>query len=375
VQETTWIKRISDKNSSATTTLVLRTDGTYTKNLDASAKGAFGGVHHGQWRQDGSRIHLSGDGNWPAYTEDLGLFQRAESTSREASLDSGGFQANSFSGDMRKVNTMIELDKRYMVTLGDVQPGRATDALVGELAGIYKGYESLLQEGAPSYPLYSLDDIRKKIAETEDSIARAHDSMNNWELAVRHYEVAAKKFEALGDTEKARRSRAGIGRLKLSSEGGIDAEIKRLLALLETTEAGTLVHASIVIELGELYARASDDFESEKFVKSGLEELKVLGEDPGGAAIAGALQETFDSISSGMANPEATPIEETLKLRYLYCRCYLALAQIYKESDPEEAARYLEMAEEQDGKGINAEFAEEALKTLSKQLGKMAGGE
>jgi hypothetical protein len=360
---TVWLKISSDESATSAATLILRADGTYTKKLDASAQGAFGGTHHGRWTRNGDLVHLSGDGNWPPYDENLSLFRRADSP-REAPTISGGFQAASFADDMLKANSMLMLDRRYIATLQELEPGRASDAVVTELAAIQGGYKGLLQSGAPAYPLYKLDDIRRKIAETEDSIARAHDSMNHWDVAVRHYEAAAGMFESIGASEKAQRSRACIGRLRLTAEGRIDAEFKRLISLLEKTLEGTLDHADVLVELGELYGKTADDYESERTLQAALRELKLLGSDPSGIAIANALNETVRSISGGTAIAGATPIEQTLKLRSLYCRSYLALAQIYKESDPQKAAEYLEMAEDHDGQKLNSEFAEEVLRTL-----------
>ncbi len=372
MQETVWLKTAGDNSAFSTTTLILRSDGTYTKKLEASLQGVFGGIHLGRWTQQGDILHLSGDGNWPPCTENLTLFHREKNSLQEASLDSAGFQPSSFADVMNQVNTMMALDKRFIATLNDLEPGRAKDALITELEVIQHGYEDLLQQGTPSYPLYSLNEIRGKIGETLDSIARAHDSMNAWEPAVSYYEKAATLFESIGDLAKAQRSRNSIGRLKLQSQGDIDAEIRRLRALLEITDVGTLAHAELMLELGELYAKASDDYESEKFLISALGELITLGEDPSAADMAEALTKTLSSIGQGSASPGKTPLENIMKLRLLYTRCYLALAQLYKSSNPVKAAKYLDLVDKQNAKALNAEVVELLSKSLPSNSGKMA---
>ena len=64
---------LSDSGAKQYVVLELRADSTYTKTLDAVVNGQrYGGTHSGTWKSRGSfQIHLSGDGNWPAYTQDL----------------------------------------------------------------------------------------------------------------------------------------------------------------------------------------------------------------------------------------------------------------------------------------------------------------
>ena len=81
--DSVWLKSDGDMIAGHSTLLSLRADGTYTKQFGASVggglasvSGSFGGTHEGTWTQEGQFLHLSGDGNWPAYTEDLRLFRR-----------------------------------------------------------------------------------------------------------------------------------------------------------------------------------------------------------------------------------------------------------------------------------------------------------
>jgi len=73
----TWRYATSDANTSQKITLTLRSDGTYSKMLDARVNGAsYGGTHDGTWTARGMVVSLSGDGNWPALTHDLSSFTK-----------------------------------------------------------------------------------------------------------------------------------------------------------------------------------------------------------------------------------------------------------------------------------------------------------
>jgi hypothetical protein len=65
----TWFKEVFDGYARYTTTLTLRSDGTYTKSL-------IGTNHSGTWTSSGKFVHLSGDGNYPPTNEDLSLFRK-----------------------------------------------------------------------------------------------------------------------------------------------------------------------------------------------------------------------------------------------------------------------------------------------------------
>jgi hypothetical protein len=73
----TWRYQTRDATTSQRIVLILRSDGSYTKTLDARVNGAnYGGTHSGTWTANGTVVSLSGDGNWPAYTHDLSTFQK-----------------------------------------------------------------------------------------------------------------------------------------------------------------------------------------------------------------------------------------------------------------------------------------------------------
>jgi hypothetical protein len=73
----TWEYVGGDGGGQQKITLILRSDQTYTKTLDATVNGAhYGGTHSGTWTSEGMTVRLSGDGNWPPYTHDLSAFRK-----------------------------------------------------------------------------------------------------------------------------------------------------------------------------------------------------------------------------------------------------------------------------------------------------------
>ena len=63
---------LSDARAQQHTVLELRPDHTYTKTLRAMVDGVpYGGTHSGRWTAHGMIVDLSGDGNNPAYSQDL----------------------------------------------------------------------------------------------------------------------------------------------------------------------------------------------------------------------------------------------------------------------------------------------------------------
>jgi hypothetical protein len=356
-KQTTWLKRSSDQTVTGTTRLTLRSDGTYTKELAVESNpecspgkanplvNALGGTHHGTWTRQGDLIHLSGDGNWPACTETLSLFQRVENPRPQLTPPSE--TPFSFSEEVARAHRMMDLDRRALLALMCIDPGRASDALAGEFIQIQQGYQGLLQAGPSA--LYSLDSLRAKIAEAEDSIARVHDSLNHVDLAISHYEAASVMFEALGDIGKVERARANIGRLRLAIGGEIDSEFTRVSSLLEATPENTLAHASLLVELGELQAKSSDDYEAQRTLNAALVELSFCGSDPPESEILAATNATLLAVQQGTVQPGASSIEQVLSRRYLYRRVYLALAQIFKETEPAKSAHYLELSRYREG--------------------------
>lgn len=85
-----WVKGTDDTwVTDSRTVLTLRADGTYTKEFSARVGAGIGvasfvsgpNVHSGTYKRSGSLVHLSGDGRYSPYTEDLSLFRKVSSVS------------------------------------------------------------------------------------------------------------------------------------------------------------------------------------------------------------------------------------------------------------------------------------------------------
>jgi hypothetical protein len=73
----TWEKQGGDVHTHFYIRLVLRSDGTYRKTLNAVVDGIrYGGTHEGRWTAKGTVVYLSGDAKWPAYSHDLSEFEK-----------------------------------------------------------------------------------------------------------------------------------------------------------------------------------------------------------------------------------------------------------------------------------------------------------
>ena len=273
--------------------------------------------------------------------------------------------------DMSKMRRLMELDQRSLAAMFMLMPGRASEASIAEFKEIYAGYENLLAAGAPKDPFYTLDSVRKKMADTTGSIARSYDSLNNLEQAKLYYERAAQSYEAIGDHDNANRCRDNIAKIRVSDEADLDDELLRLQTMLESAPKNSHQHAQVLLELGELYMKMSDDDEAEKLLTAANRELDALGGNPAGANLGDALAESLSAILEGKHPGGPTPIETQTLMRGLYRRLYLALAQIYRELDADKAAAYLEQARKLDSKELNEDFSKRMLEALSGDLGKL----
>ena len=124
--------------------------------------------------------------------------------------------------DIQKAQRFMELDRRFMGAMMRIMPGVASEDVVAEFQSLQQGYGELLQLGPPQYPLYQHDDLRRKMAECEEYVARTYDSLRDNEPASRHYEQAALAYEALGQRQRNRDRQA-------SPIASLDASMPRCL--------------------------------------------------------------------------------------------------------------------------------------------------
>lgn len=279
------------------------------------------------------------------------------------------------SDDMAKMRRLMELDRRYMGAMFMMMPGRASEANVAELQEIYAGYESLLNSGPPYEPVYTLDTLRKKMADTTDVMARTYSSLNKLKEAKLHYELAAQRYDEIGEREKAAACRVNVAQIKVSDEGDIDDELIRLRTALESVAPNSLPHAQLLLDLGELHLKMSDDDEAEKYLTEAQRELEALGGNPGGANLGDVLAQSLSSIMNGThQSGSPTLIETQMAMRGCYQRLYLALGQVYKEKDAKQAAAYLAQAREISSPQHNDDLSKRMLEALGGDFGRLTNG-
>lgn len=203
-----------------------------------------------------------------------------------------------------------------------------------------------MQDGPPQYPLYQLDDVRGRMADVLETTARAYDSLRDSQQAVAYFERAAIAFDEVGQQEHAERCRVNIARIRAADNPNLDQEITRLQGLLETLPESSLKHVEALISLGELHAKEGDDYEATQLLQKAQVVLQAMGHgDPGDQDAAAVLRQSVQRIMSGQHSGGPTQIETLVWVRTLYQRLYLALAQLFRETDPDRASDYSQRLE------------------------------
>ncbi|WP_446743748.1 hypothetical protein [Silvibacterium acidisoli] len=337
----TWKRLLSEGSESVTVLLVLRNDGSYNKRIHASSHGRLGGAHEGTWITQGDRVQLSGDRNWPACSEDMTYFEKVDGDAVDFPPPPS-FQDESFASEMERVAAMMHLDRRYLAAVEAIHASAPHDALLQELYSVQFGYEELLPTEPSKYGLPAAKAIRRKVADTQDSIARVFEAKHDLQNATIHFEAAAKKYEQLGDFEKAVHARASIWRLNEMAEEEIDAELRRAEMLLKDTSPQSLERAAALVEMGEFQVKSGHKSSAGETLRLALTELRELNLDTPEAALA----ETAHALRTGRAASGKTPIERMVAVRELLARANLALAQLsQRDGRTEDQSAYLAEAE------------------------------
>ena len=275
--------------------------------------------------------------------------------------------------DISKMRRLIANDQRHNVAMMKTLPGMVSEAVVEELESIQQEYERLVRFGEPTkYPLYKIVDLQGKIAACQESLARAHESLRHDEKAREFYAAAAQAYDELGHAAKAAGCRENIAQIDLALEGNVDDEILRLQHALDAIPRPSLEHVRRMIKLAELQSANGDTFAADEMFQHAEAELEELGHSPGGpsgGSLAQALFESVRQIQSGVPSSGSRPIEEQMTVRNCFRSIYNGRAQIFRQSNPAEAARYLAMAKQLDSAEDNKAFSSEMLKMLPALFG------
>jgi len=109
-----------------------------------------------------------------------------------------------------KLRTTFHLERRLAAAMVEAANPRAvSQETVDELQRLRRRFGELREGDPPEYLVHTLD---VSLANVEEWLARAHESLSEYELARAQYETAARAWDQLGDKQAAARCRATVER-------------------------------------------------------------------------------------------------------------------------------------------------------------------
>ena len=279
-------------------------------------------------------------------------------------------------GDYERAKMMLDLDRRVTSMTMRVWFNPANDSVVTDWKNIIEGYSALIKAGPPKIAAYyNVESLRRKVAEALQSLAGVYHSINDSENAREYYMQAAKAYQEAGDPEEAAKCRQNIGESRMMEEADFDGQIRTALEELETLDRQSPGYFSRLVDLGELQARAGDDFAAEKTLLKAEAGLKASGMDnPSGGDLAQSLVSTLMAIDSGKGISPMAMIDKRLQARGLHRRIHLGLADVYRrlnrKGDAKKAKEHLAMAEDIDRSSPDDDFSN-TMRDLSGEWGKL----
>ena len=270
-----------------------------------------------------------------------------------------------------------ELGQRLLAARERALPGIVTPEAIAEIKWVQQAYRALLAEAeaAPPGQLHALDDFRRRIADTEDALARAHEAMRDEVMAAEHYERAAVAYEKLGLRDLAVASRESLTAMRSFTAGNVDDEMVRLRAALDAAPANSLLWVQRLVDLAELTCRAGDDFAGRDLYETALATLTKQGHARDGLPVGtmlDAMRQTLTSV--GGLKPGESPAEVFVAVRGLLSRVHIGLARVFKTTDSARASEHLAKADQLDGRDDAAamEEARKAMAELQRQMNDLA---
>lgn len=244
--------------------------------------------------------------------------------------------------DLGRTRVFMEAQQRHAQAMMRTLPGSATPEVVAELESIVAEYDRVLELGPPSFPIYTLDDVRLRRADALEHAGRACDSLRDAARARELLGRAVSAYRELGDEERAAGAARALAAVEYDVSGDVDREIERLQGQLAAAAEGSMEHALAQLALGEAYMRGGDDFTAEPYLLQAQAELEALGHpDPTGADGGAVLLESLRALQAGTARAGSSPVETLVAVQGAYLRIYQSLSIIYKErEDLERAAEY-----------------------------------
>jgi tetratricopeptide (TPR) repeat protein len=261
--------------------------------------------------------------------------------------------------DYSRAMQAIELDRRVTDMTMRTHFNPVNDAVIADWKNIVDGYRELIEAGPPKTPLYTMDSLRLKVAQSLESLARAYASLYDEKQSSMHYKQAAKAFEEAGEPVSAARCRSRLDEDRMAEEAEYDEQMQGVLEDLENFDKLQPEHLSRLVDLGELQARAGDDFAAEKTLLKAESDLKAAEwGNPRGSELAEALTATMKAVKSGQNVTPTQNIQTSLFVRGIHRRIHLALSNVYQRlGDAKKANDRLELATEMDRSSPDDEFS------------------
>jgi tetratricopeptide (TPR) repeat protein len=279
-------------------------------------------------------------------------------------------------GDYERAKMMLDLDRRVTSMMMRTWFNPGNDSVITDWKNIVEGYHALIKAGPPKIgAYYDIGSLRRKAAQALESLARAYQSINDAENSHEYYMQAAKAFEEAGEPAAAAKWRQISGESRMTEEADFDGQIRTALEELENLDRKSPDYFSRLVDLGELDARAGDDFVAERTLLKAEAGLKASGMDnPSGSHLAQSLVSTLMAMDSGQSISPTAMIDKRLYMRGLHRRIYLGLADIYqrlnRKGDAKKAKERLAMAEDMDRSSPDDDFSN-TMKGLSGDWGKL----
>jgi tetratricopeptide (TPR) repeat protein len=261
--------------------------------------------------------------------------------------------------DYERAMALLEIDRRVTAMTMRTHFNPVDRAVVSDWQNILDGYRQVLEAGPPTAPLYTIESVRRRLAQSLESLGRAHVALHDDEEAAAAYQQAARAYDSAGEPVEASRCRSTVRQHKLVDEAEYDQQIRAAFQDMEDLDQTQPEYFSRLVELGELQVQAGDDFAAEKTLRkaqAGLDATKCG--NPGGGDLAEALLATLGGISSGDAISPLIDIRTRLQVRGLHRRIHLSLADIYQRAgNMSRADEQLRLAKTMDQSSPNDDFS------------------
>jgi len=261
--------------------------------------------------------------------------------------------------DYSRAMKIIQIDRRVTAMMMRTHFNPVDEAVIADWKNIADEYRDLIQAGPPTMPLYTLESLRHKFAQSLESLASAYASMHDGKKSRTYYKRAAQAFDEAGEPAEAARCYSRLGESKLTEEARYDDQIRAALEDLEHLDRKQPEYFSRLVDVGEIQAQAGDDFAAEKTLLKAEAGLKTANwANPSGSDLAKVLVATLQGIDSGRSLSPAQNIATRLMVRGLHRRIHLALADIHRRlGDAAKADTRLQLAEQMDRSSPDDDFS------------------